>query len=120
MDSLRPGKDGNSMKCDQKLIRSAETLMQISTKFVLKCRESAQSIGGHEMTEFQWSVTKSSWGLGIPLIRISTKFEANPMNSMSRNVQKLNAWQTDEWTYVNLKAFCDVDSSYNYFGISGT
>ena len=48
-----------------------------------------------------------------PLIRISTKFEVNPIISMTRDVQKLNAQQTKEWTYVNLKPFCDVDSSYN-------
>ena len=38
-----------------------------------------------------WSATKSPWGLWTPLIRIYTKFEVNPMISMPRNVQKLNA-----------------------------
>ena len=47
------------MKCDQKLIKSVERLMNISTKFVLQCAESKRSIGRHEMTEIQWSVTKS-------------------------------------------------------------
>ena len=40
--------------------------------------------------KIQWSVTENAWGLWIPLIRISTKFEVNSMISMSRNVQKLN------------------------------
>ena len=62
--------------------------------FVLKRAESTWSIKGHEMTEIQWTVTKSPWGLRTPLIRIFTKIEVNTMISMSRNVQKLNAWMT--------------------------
>ena len=39
------------MKCDQKLVKSVQPLMNISTKLVLKCAESVWSIRGHEMTE---------------------------------------------------------------------
>ena len=71
-----------------------EPLKNISIKFVLKRTESTWSIKGHEMTEIQWSMTKSPWGLSTPLIIISTKFEVNNMISMSKNEQKLNAWMT--------------------------
>ena len=65
--------------------------MNISTKFVPKCAEIVWSIKSHEIAEIQWSVTKSPWGLWTPLLRISTKFEVNPMISMSKDVQKLDA-----------------------------
>ena len=94
MANRRTGYDGNSIKCDQELIRSVDPLINISIKFVLKHTESTWSIKGHKMTEIQWSVTKSPWGLRTLLIRISTKFGVNTMISMSRNVQKLNAWKT--------------------------
>ena len=94
MANQRTGYDGNSIKCDQELIRSVDPLMNISIKFVLKHTESTWSIKDHEMTEIQWSVTKSPWGLRNLLIRIFTKFGVNTMISMSRNVKKLNAWKT--------------------------
>ena len=89
------------------------------TFFIRKCADYGRSFRGYKMMTFQWSATKIQWRLRTTPIRMSVKFDVNPMSGLSKNAWKLNAYRTVEQKDVKYKSFCDADGTFRYIKICG-